>query len=186
MDGFRGSFIAQIQGLLHPAGPKCFIYRLVGTRGFAALSRPGPPVVFILLTRCFVGFPLQHTRPGPPAVFIPVTCYFVALSPSPTPCLHLWYTGRPLLYWPLPPPPPHSWPSWAGPPGNTKPPSQALSQTDWSKSKIPVTDSLMSVRGDGGSSERVSLRHHDLHLALEHFRPGAAHFRTLFLSATSN
>jgi len=39
------------------------------------------------------------------------------------------------------------------------------------------------VRGDRGSSERVSLRHHDLHLALEHFRPGAAHFETSFLSS---
>jgi hypothetical protein len=39
------------------------------------------------------------------------------------------------------------------------------------------------VRGDGGSSERVSLRHHDPHLALEHFRPGAAHFGTSFLSS---
>ncbi len=38
------------------------------------------------------------------------------------------------------------------------------------------------MRGDGGSSERVSLRHHDPHLVLEHFRPGAAHFGTSFLS----
>jgi hypothetical protein len=29
----------------------------------------------------------------------------------------------------------------------------------------------------------VSLRHHDPHLALEHFRPGAAHFETSFLSS---
>jgi hypothetical protein len=28
----------------------------------------------------------------------------------------------------------------------------------------------------------VSLRHHDLHLALEHFRQGAVHFGTSFLS----
>ncbi len=39
------------------------------------------------------------------------------------------------------------------------------------------------MRGDGGSSERVSLRHHDPHLALEHFRPSAAHFGTSFLSS---
>jgi hypothetical protein len=44
---------------------------------------------------------------------------------------------------------------------------------------------LKSVRGDGGSSERVSLHHHDPHLVLEHFRLGVAHFITLFLSATS-
>jgi len=31
------------------------------------------------------------------------------------------------------------------------------------------------VRGDGGSSERVSFRHHDSHLALEHFKPSVAH-----------
>jgi hypothetical protein len=37
------------------------------------------------------------------------------------------------------------------------------------------------MRGDGGSSERVSLCHHNPHLALEHFRPGAAHYRTSFL-----
>jgi hypothetical protein len=29
----------------------------------------------------------------------------------------------------------------------------------------------------------VSLRHHDPHLALEHFRPGATHFETSFLSS---
>jgi hypothetical protein len=39
------------------------------------------------------------------------------------------------------------------------------------------------VRGDGGSSDHVSLRHHNLHLALEHFRPSAAHFGTSFLSS---
>ncbi len=39
------------------------------------------------------------------------------------------------------------------------------------------------MRGDGGSSERVSFHHHDPHLALEHFRPGAAHFGTSFLSS---
>ncbi len=33
-------------------------------------------------------------------------------------------------------------------------------------------------------SLRVSLRHHDPHLALEHLRPGAAHFGTSFLSQT--
>jgi hypothetical protein len=33
-------------------------------------------------------------------------------------------------------------------------------------------------------SECVSFRHHDPHLTLEHFRPGAAHFGTLFLSQT--
>ncbi len=42
---------------------------------------------------------------------------------------------------------------------------------------------LMSVQGDGGSSERVSFRHHDPHLTLEHFKPGAAHFETSFLSS---
>jgi hypothetical protein len=47
-----------------------------------------------------------------------------------------------------------------------------------------ANSALMSVRGDGGSSERVSLRHHDPHLALEQFRPGAAHSGTSFLSAT--
>jgi hypothetical protein len=31
-------------------------------------------------------------------------------------------------------------------------------------------------------SLRVSLRHHDPHLALEHFRPGAVHFGTSFVS----
>jgi hypothetical protein len=82
--------------------------RLVGTCGFVALSRPGPLVVFILLAYCFVGFPLQHTQPGPPAVFIPIARYFLALSPGPTPRLHLWYIGRPLLHLPLPPPPPTS------------------------------------------------------------------------------
>ncbi len=39
------------------------------------------------------------------------------------------------------------------------------------------------MRGDGGSSERVPLRHHDPHLALEHFKPGAVHFETSFLSS---
>jgi hypothetical protein len=78
----------------------------VGTRGFAILSRPGPLVVFIPLARCFAGFPLQHARLGPWAVFIPVAYYFVTLSPGPTPRLHLWYIGRPLLHRPLPPPPP--------------------------------------------------------------------------------
>ncbi len=78
----------------------------MGTRGFASLSRPGPLVVFIPLACCFAGFPLQHTRPGPPAVFIPVARDFVALSSGPTPRLHLWYTDRPLLHRPLPPPPP--------------------------------------------------------------------------------
>ncbi len=38
------------------------------------------------------------------------------------------------------------------------------------------------MRGEGGSNERVSLCYHDSHLALEHFRPGAAHFETSFLS----
>jgi hypothetical protein len=78
----------------------------VGTRGFVTLSRPSPLVVFIPLDHCFVDFPLQHARPGPSAVFIPVARYFIALSPGPTPHLHLWYTGRPLLHWLLPPPPP--------------------------------------------------------------------------------
>ncbi len=40
----------------------------------------------------------------------------------------------------------------------------------------------MYVWGDEGSSERVSLRHHDPHLALEHFRPHVARFGTSFLS----
>jgi hypothetical protein len=79
---------------------------LVGTRSFAVLFRSGPPVVFILLARCFVGFPLQHARPGPPVVFISVARYFVALSLGPMPRLHLWHTGRSLLHRPLPPPPP--------------------------------------------------------------------------------
>jgi hypothetical protein len=39
------------------------------------------------------------------------------------------------------------------------------------------------VRGDGGSNECVSFRHNDPHLALEHFRLGAAHFGTSFLSS---
>ncbi len=59
---------------------------LVGTCSFVALSRPGPPVVFILLARCFADFPSQHAQPGPPAVFILVARYFVALSLGPTPC----------------------------------------------------------------------------------------------------
>ncbi len=49
---------------------------------------------------------------------------------------------------------------------------------------ISVTNKL-SVCGDEGSCEHVSLRHHDPHLVLEHFRLGAAHFRTSFLSQTN-
>jgi hypothetical protein len=80
--------------------------QLVGTRGFAALSWPGPPVVFISLACCFASFPLQHVRPGLSTVFIPVARYFVALSSGPMSRLHMWYTGRPLLHRPLPPPSP--------------------------------------------------------------------------------
>jgi hypothetical protein len=46
-----------------------------------------------------------------------------------------------------------------------------------------VTTRLIAGAGDEGSSERVFLRHHDPHLALEHFRLGAAHFGTSFLSS---
>jgi hypothetical protein len=42
---------------------------------------------------------------------------------------------------------------------------------------ISVTNRL-SMQGDRGSSEHVSLRHHDPHLVLEHLKPGAAHFTT--------
>ncbi len=78
----------------------------MGTHSFVTLSQSGPPVVFIQFARCFVSFPLQHARPGPSTVFIPLARYFVGLSPSPTPRLHLWYTGRLLLHRPFPPPPP--------------------------------------------------------------------------------
>jgi hypothetical protein len=52
---------------------------------------------------------------------------------------------------------------------------QAKGRSFWNL--VYVIDRLF-VRGDGGSSERVSLRHHDPHLALEHFRSGVAHFGT--------
>ncbi len=142
-------------------------FQLVGTRGFAALSRPGPPVVFIPFARCFAGFPLQHAWSGPPVVFILVARYFVTLSPGPhtpfTPMVHRSPATSPAS----PSPTPHAEPGRAGPRGNTKAGAAHFGT---------LFLSAMSIGRNPKPSSQTDPRHRQT--------DSAAHFGTSFLSVS--